>query len=173
MLSLPSPTARVFVEGGGEAAPVLLPSVVDKHLQKPHLVRSPTPYYSPRANRSSPVLVPGRKETKWSARVGAHSGSNFHIGVAVVWSQLATPGAPGPALGCGLCLQIPAKRGARLEAMYKAWASRRPGQAGLGGLCLAQAVECRRLACPLPRPRPRCRLCPQRRSCGCPRGFDC
>lgn len=108
VLSLPSPTACAFVEGGGEAAPVLLPAVVDKHLQKPYLVMSPTRYCNPRANSSCPVLVPGRKETERSARVGTPSGSHFHTGVAVVWSQLATPGALGLALGCGLCLQIPA-----------------------------------------------------------------
>lgn len=54
----------------------------------------------------------------------------------------------------------------------RAWApADHRDQAGLGGLCLGQAVGCQASCPPLPRCRLRCRLCPQRWSCWCPGCF--
>lgn len=99
-------------------------------------------------------------------------------------SRLASHRHPGTAHGMwqpmqrqsGLCLQIAVKGGGTLlEAIRRSLGFLQTTDFRLGLVVYVwiRLWAVRPLACPLPRPRPRCRLCPQRRSHGCPRGFDC
>lgn len=130
-------------------------------------MESPARYPSPRATGSS--LVWGRKETKWSAGVGAPRA--FTSFLAPLWSgsQLASPGTLALAWDvAGVCRSQQRAGGHVKEPGLLADHVRL-------GLVLYVWIGLRAVrppACPLPRPRPRCRSCSQRPSCGCPRGFD-
>lgn len=182
VLSPHGPVAHIHGGRRGGSSCSSGPCIRQVFAKAPHHGGSCPGTSSHRANSSSLVL--GRKETKWSVGWGPLQlslSSWCHCGLGAGQPHLM---ALALASGLGMC-QPPAAWLVLLCRSQWGWCSVEAVDRSLGfsqtadfrlGLVVIVWIRLRALeplACPLSRPGPRCRLCPQRRSRGCPRGFDC